>query len=203
MSLCVVDESICVWLKTLVPLRSITFIKTRHTSAPVRKGGSRSVEALDTQLGRTDGSKKRRKVAMQENDLKPSKKSNAERAFLKKQSNISKSRSGEGTTSSRFACSNTASTTQSKNFPRATSSSDQSTPHSPSDKHQKSSCRTKASSRLASHSHSCLDFVEEIASNPSREIKGKQDQLRKQQRSVDAAKRSTHTYTRQTTYRAT
>ncbi len=197
-----VNESRGNSLKALAPLRSNTFIKTRRASAPVSKGGSRSVEALDTQLGRTDGSEKRCKVAMQENDLKPSKKSNAEHAFLKKQSNISKSRSGEGTSFSRFA-----STTQSKMFPRATSSvtssSDQSTPHSPSDKHQKSSCRTKASSRLASHSNSCLDFVEEIASNPSREIKEKQDQLRKQQRSVDAAKRSTHTYTRQTKYRAT
>ncbi len=195
-----VNESRGNSLKALAPLRGNTFIKTRR--APVSKGGSRSVEALDTQLGRTDGSEKRRKVAMQENDLKPSKKSNAEHAFLKKQSNISTSRSGEGTSFSRFA-----STTQAKMFPRATSSvtssSDQSTPHSPSDKHQKSSCRTKASSRLASHSNSCLDFVEEIASNPSREIKEKQDQLRKQQRGVDAAKRPTHTYTRQTKYRAT
>uniref|UniRef100_A0A8C2BAU4 Zgc:162200 n=1 Tax=Cyprinus carpio TaxID=7962 RepID=A0A8C2BAU4_CYPCA len=193
-------------LKVSAPLRSNTFIKTRRASAPVSKVSSHSVETLDTQLGRTDGSERRRKVTMQENDLKPSKKSNAERAFLKKQSNISKSRSDEGTSFSRFACSNTVSTTQSKFFPRATSSvtsSDQSTPHSPSDKHQKSSCRTIASSRLVSHSNSCHDLVEEIVSNPSREIKGKQGQLRKQQRSVDAAKRSTQTYTRQTKFRAT
>lgn len=198
-----VNESQANSLKVSAPFRSNTFIKARRTSLPVTKTGSHSVEALATRLGRTDESEKRRKVTMEENDLKLSKKSNAERAFLKKQPNVSKSRSAEGTTLSRFACSNMASTTQSKILPRATSSvaspSSQSTPYSPSDKH----CRTKTSSRLASHSNSCQELAEEIISKPSREIKRQQDPLRKQQRGVDAANRSTHTYTRQTKYRAT
>lgn len=192
-------------LKVSAPFRSKTFIKARRTSLPATKTGSHSVEALATRLGRSDGSEKRRKVKMEENDLKLSKKSNTERMFLKKQPNISKSRSTEGTTLSRFACSNTASTTQSKFLPQAASSvASPSSQSTPSDKPQKSSfpCRTKTSSRLASHSNSCHDF-EEIISNPSREIKRQQDQLRKRQRGVDAANRSTHTSTRQTKFRAT
>lgn len=197
-----VHESQAKGLKVSAPSRSNTFIKARRTSLPATKTGSHSVEALATRLGRSDGSEKRRKVTMEENDLKLSKKSNAERAFLKKQSNISKSRSAEGTALSRFACSNTASTTQSKFLPRATSSV--ASPITPSDKRQKSSfpSRAKTSSRLASHSNSCRDF-EEIISNPSREIKRQQDHLQKQQGGVDAANRSTHTFTRQTKFRAT
>ncbi|KAG1924670.1 protein bicaudal D, partial [Pimephales promelas] len=204
-----VNESQANRLKVSAPFRSNTFIKARRTSLPLNEAGSHAVEALATRLGRTDGSEKRRKVTMEENDLKLSKKSNAERAFLKKLSNVSKSRSAEGTTLSRFACSNTPSTTQSKFLPRATlsvaSPSSQSTPYSPSDKHRKTSlaCKTETSSRLASHSNSCQDFVEKVISNPSREIKRRQDPLQKQQRGVDAANKSTHTYTRQAKYRAT
>lgn len=202
-----VNESRGNSLKVSAPLRSNTFIKTRRASAPVSKVGSRSVEALDAQSGRTDGSEKRRKVTMEENDSKPSKKSNADRAFLKKQSNICKSHSAEATAFSRFAYSNTASTTQSKFLPQrassVASSSDQTTPRSASDKNQKCTGRTRASSRLGSHSNSCQDFVQEMVSNPSREIKGKPDQPRKQQKSADAAKRSTHTYTHQTKFGAT
>lgn len=200
-----VNESQANSLKVSAPFRSKTFIKARRTSLPATKTASHSVEALATRLGRSDGSEKRCKVKMEENDLKLSKKSNAERVFLKKQSNISKSRSAEGTTLSRFVCSNTASTTQSKFLPQATSSvASTSSQSTPSDKPQKSSfpCRTKTSSRLASHSNSCHDF-EEIISNPSREIKRQQDQLRKQQRGVDAANRSTHSSTRQMKFRAT
>lgn len=200
-----INESQANSLKVSAPFRSKTFIKARRTSLPATKTGSQSAEALATRLGRSDGSEKRRKVKMEENDLKLSKKSNTERMFLKKQSNISKSRSTEGTTLSRFACSNTASRTQSKSLPQATSSvASPSSQSTPSDKPQKSSfpCRTKTSSRLASHSNSCHDF-EEIISNPSREIKRQQDQLRKQHRGVDAANRSTHTSTRQAKFRAT
>lgn len=147
-----VTESQANSLKVSAPLRSNTFIKTRRTSCvPVSKVGSRSVEALDTQLARTGGSEKRHKVTMEENDLKPSKKYNVEGGFLKKRSNISKSRSDEGTSFSGFACSNTVSMMQSKLFPQETSSvassSDQTTSPSSSDKHQKQKHKKTAKRR--------------------------------------------------------
>lgn len=193
-----VSESQANTMKVSAPLRSNTFIKARRASLPVAK--MHSAEVLATRLGNIDRSEKARRVMM-ENDLKRPQKSDVERAFLKKQSNISKSRSTEGTTWSRFAASNTASKTPLKFRPQSTtsvaSSSSLSTHYSSSDKQQTFPCRTKTSSRLAQR-----DFEERI-SNPGREIKRQQDQLRKQQRSVDAANRSTQTYRNQTKFRAT
>uniref|UniRef100_A0A8B9HCK0 Zgc:162200 n=1 Tax=Astyanax mexicanus TaxID=7994 RepID=A0A8B9HCK0_ASTMX len=187
-------------INVCAPRRNNTFIKVRRASLPASSTTPSSSRSSDNLASKGSvpvavRSERTSRVKMQENDLRSHSKHSAEHMVLKKQSNISKSRSMEANSVNRSQ----GTVVPSSKSPPAqrrlsvASSSGQTSSFSQFSRDQKSSVTSsmRSSSRVANHSASSSNSMGEH-SNPRRDNERQQDVRKKRQAGTDAVRRSAH-----------